>query len=228
MPDIKTCAVNYKRRKGHLLCTKKNQGYGSTRKPWMSDVNHCVTKALVEQYPAKTLFVLEDLTGIRGATEQVRRKDRYVQVSWSYYDFEQKLNYKAARKSSKMINVGSEYTSQRCPVCGRVQKTNGDNKLHRFCCKKCVYRSNDDRIGAMNLCLLGHDWLKTPEIEPKEIKIIRSKSPVYGAESRVPDATPRQALTSKPKKGRSSQKTVTDTSGQLQVLRQYLTTLRTP
>ena len=84
---------------------------GQRENRWMSDVNHCVTKALVEQYPAKTLFVLEDLTGIRGATEQVRRKDRYVQVSWAYYDFEQKLKYKAERKSCLVINVCPKYTS---------------------------------------------------------------------------------------------------------------------
>ena len=50
-------------------------------------------------YPAKTMFALEDLTGIRGATEKVLKKYRYVQVSWSYYDLEQKLTYKAEFKN---------------------------------------------------------------------------------------------------------------------------------
>lgn len=72
---------------------------GSRENRWMNDVNHCVSKALVTNNPSKTLFVLEDLTGIRGATEKVKRKDRYVQVSWSYYDLEQKLKYKAQRNS---------------------------------------------------------------------------------------------------------------------------------
>lgn len=60
--------------------------------------NHCVSKALVESNPKHTLFVLEDLSSVRSATERVRRKDRYVSVSWSFYDFEQKLKYKAALK----------------------------------------------------------------------------------------------------------------------------------
>ena len=30
---------------------------------WMSDVNHCITKTLVEKHGPDTLFVLEDLTG---------------------------------------------------------------------------------------------------------------------------------------------------------------------
>lgn len=207
---------------------RRIKAMGQRENRWMSDVNHCVTKALVERYPAKTLFVLEDLTGIREATEQVRRKDRYVQVSWAYYDFEQKLKYKAERKSSLVINVCPKYTSQRCPVCGHVQKSNRNHKLHRFCCKKCGYRSNDDRIGAMNLCLMGQKWLKTPETEPKEISIDVSKSHIYGAESCVPDVTPRHALSGVPKKGRRPQKVTTDTTGQLQVLRQSPSTLRTP
>lgn len=61
----------------------------------MQDVNHCITKALIEQNPKHTLFVLEDLTGIRQATEKIRLKDRYVSVSWHFYDLEQKLIYKA-------------------------------------------------------------------------------------------------------------------------------------
>lgn len=227
-------------KKGTPSARKRIKAMGQRENRWMSDVNHCVTKALVEHYPAKTLFVLEDLSGIRGATEQVRRKDRYVQVSWAYYDFEQKMKYKAERKSCLVINVCPKYTSQRCPICGHVQKSNRNHKLHRFCCKNCSYRSNDDRIGAMNLHLMGQEWLKTPDIEPEEISIIRSKSPDYGAESRVPVKQNYSAYrcnaTARPKgraeKGRRSKdnksKTVTDTTGQLQVIRQSSTTLRTP
>ena len=39
--------------------------------------------------------MLEDLSRIRNATEYVETKDRYVSVSWSFYDLEQKLIYKA-------------------------------------------------------------------------------------------------------------------------------------
>ena len=64
---------------------------------WMQDVNHCVSKALVENNPDGTLFVIEDLTGIQYATEKILVKDRYVTVSWSYFDLEQKLTYKALK-----------------------------------------------------------------------------------------------------------------------------------
>ena len=44
---------------------------GNRENRWMQDVNHCVSKALVKENPPKTLFVLEDLTNVRTATERV-------------------------------------------------------------------------------------------------------------------------------------------------------------
>ena len=126
----------------------------------MNDVNHCLSKALVNAYPAKTMFALEDLTGIRGATEKVLKKYRYVQVSWSYYDLEQKLTYKAEHKGQKVIKVDAHYTSQMCPKCGHTHKLNRDHKKHCFCCRNCGYRSNDDRIGAMNIYMRGVQFIQ--------------------------------------------------------------------
>ena len=125
----------------------------------MQDVNHCVSKALVSKYPSHTMFVLEDLTGIRAATERVKRKDRYVLVSWAFYDLEQKLIYKAKQKGSMVVKVNPRYTSQSCPKCGHTEKTNRNRRFHSFCCKNCGYRSNDDRIAAMNLYRKGINLL---------------------------------------------------------------------
>lgn len=138
------------RRRMKLLGQRENR--------WMQDVNHVVSKALVEQNPTRTMFVLEDLTGIRAVTEKVHHKRRYVSVSWSFYDLEQKLMYKAARRGSKVIKVPAAYTSQTCPKCGHVEKSNRDKKKHRFCCKACGYRSNDDRVAAMNLYRMGIEY----------------------------------------------------------------------
>lgn len=147
-------------KRGTASARRRLKKIGKRENRWMNDVNHCVSKALVTSNPSKTLFVLEDLTGIRGATEKVKRKDRYISVSWSYYDLEQKLKYKAKRNSCMVINVDPRYTSQCCPKCGHLEKFNRDKKLHCFCCKNCGYRSNDDRIGAMNLFNLGLNWIK--------------------------------------------------------------------
>lgn len=141
---------------------RRLKAIGSRENRWMNDVNHCVSKALVNKYDSHTLFVLEDLSGVRHATEHVRKKDRYVSVSWSYYDLEQKIKYKAMKHGCSVITVNPvnpAYTSQTCPKCGHTERNNRNKKIHLFICKNCGYKSNDDRIGAMNLYRKGIDYL---------------------------------------------------------------------
>ena len=143
---------------------RRLKAIGQRENRWMQDVNHQVSKALVVNNPKNTLFVLEDLTGIRNATERVRTKDRYVSVSWSFFDLEQKLIYKAKQNQSTVIKVDPRYTSQCCPICGHTEKTNRNKKIHLFTCKHCGYKSNDDRIGAMNLYRMGISYLKDSQV----------------------------------------------------------------
>ena len=143
---------------------RRLKAIGQRENRWMQDVNHCISKALVESNPKHTLFVLEDLTGIRDVTERVKTKDRYVSVSWSFYDLEQKLMYKAKQNQSTVIKVDPRYTSQCCPVCGHIEKSNRNKKIHLFTCKNCGYESNDDRIGAMNLYHMGISYLKEAQV----------------------------------------------------------------
>ena len=143
---------------------RRLKAIGQRENRWMQDINHQVSKALVENNPKHTLFVLEDLSGIRNATERVKTKDRYVSVSWSFYDLEQKLIYKAKQNQSSVIKVDPRYTSQCCPCCGHVEKSNRNKKIHLFTCKKCGYKSNDDRIGAMNLYRMGINYLADSQV----------------------------------------------------------------
>ena len=143
---------------------RRLKAIGQRENRWMQDVNHCVSKALVENNPKHTLFVLEDLSGIRNVIERVRIKDRYVSVSWSFYDLEQKLIYKAKQNQSSVIKVAPHYTSQCCPVCGHTEKSNRNKKIHLFTCKNCGYKSNDDRIGAMNLYRMGINYLVDSQV----------------------------------------------------------------
>ena len=143
---------------------RRLKAIGSRENRWMQDVNHQVSKALVQSNPKHTLFVLEDLSGVRTATERIHLKDRYVSVSWSFYDLEQKLIYKAKQNQSTVIKVNPAYTSQTCPCCGHTEKSNRNKKLHLFTCKNCGYQSNDDRIAAMNLYRMGINYLEDSQV----------------------------------------------------------------
>lgn len=131
----------------------------------MQDINHGITKALIDQHGENTLFVLEDLTGVRQSTEKIRVKDRYVSVSWAFYQFRTMLEYKAKMNKCQVLFVDPKYTSQTCPKCGHTEKANRHKKTHTFCCKNCTYTSNDDRIGAMNLWRKGIEYISKETVE---------------------------------------------------------------
>lgn len=153
---------------GTKSAKRKIKSIGSRENRWMNDINHSITKALVERYGANTLFVLEDLTGVRNSTEKVNINNRYVSVSWAFYQFRQLLEYKATMNKSLVIAVNPKYTSQMCPKCGHIEKANRDKKKHIFCCKNCNYQSNDDRIGAMNLWRKGIEYIENNSKEVTE------------------------------------------------------------
>ena len=124
----------------------------------MSDVNHRISKTLVTEYGAGTLFVLEDLKGVSFSDDLLGKrsaKHRQELRTWTFYQFEQDLKYKAQAAGSQVLKVKPDYTSQRCPKCGRIRKENRRHDIHEYVCDCCGYRSNDDRVGAMNIQLLG-------------------------------------------------------------------------
>ena len=103
--------------------------------------------------------MLEDLTGVRGAAQKVQKRNRYEFVSWTSYQLRRMIAYKAAKAQSKVMVVDPHYTSQACPKCGHTEKGHHQQKHHRFECQNCHYRSDDDRIGGMNLHRKGIEYL---------------------------------------------------------------------
>lgn len=150
---------------------RKIKTIGHRENRWMSDVNHQISKALVEKYGSNTLFVLEDLTGVTFEEKNLRgsKQNRHDKRTWAFYQLEQFLTYKAEAVGSKVIKVSAKYTSQRCPCCGVIDKSQRDHKTHEYRCH-CGYRTNDDRVGALNLLELGRRYL-TGDNKPKFKKI---------------------------------------------------------
>ena len=126
---------------------------------WISDVNHCLSKTLVQKYGANTLFVLENLNGVSFERTDLPKALRNQNKSWAFYQLEQFLTYKAHLNNSEVVEVSAKYTSQRCPKCGVIKKDNRNHEKHEYHCDNCDYRSNDDRIGAMNIQLLGTQYI---------------------------------------------------------------------
>lgn len=133
---------------------------------WMTDVNHQITKTLVDRYGPDTLFILEDLVDVSFDEQNLssRTKEQRNQLrSWAFYQMGQFLAYKAAESNSMTLEVPADYTSQRCPKCGRIHKANRKHGTHEYICDRCGCRSNDDRTAAMNLQVLGTMYISGDE-----------------------------------------------------------------
>ena len=115
---------------------------------------------------ANTLFVLENLNGVSFERTDLPKALRNQNKSWAFYQLEQFLTYKAHLHNSEVVEVSAKYTSQRCPKCGVIKKDNRHHEKHEYHCTNCGYCSNDDRIGAMNIQLLGTQYISGQE-QPK-------------------------------------------------------------
>ena len=146
--------------KGTKSAKRRLKAISGRENRWMSDVNHQISKTLVQKYGENTLFVLEDLTGVSFEESNLSRgvKQNHDLRSWSFYQLEQFLSYKAHENKSEVLKVSAKYTSQRCPKCGTIHKENRDHRKRFYSCQ-CGYKSNDDRVGAMNIQLLGTMWI---------------------------------------------------------------------
>ena len=157
--------------KGTKSAKRRLKKIGQRENRWMTDVNHQISKTLVNLYGNNTLFVLEDLTNVTFETTNHRKKEnRYEHNSWAFYQLEQFLAYKAKLNNCKVIEVEAQYTSQRCVKCGRINKDNRNHDLHLYKCDRCDYSTNDDRIAAMNIQYLGTQYVSGVD-NPKFIKI---------------------------------------------------------
>jgi len=120
------------------------------------DVNHCVSKQIVNSLEEGTTIILEKLTDINKAVKKKRRKTkkdrqhRREHSSWSYYQLEEFIKYKAEFRGIKVDYVDARYTSQKCSKCGHTTKSNRTTQSS-FKCVECGYQLNADLNASFNI-----------------------------------------------------------------------------
>lgn len=114
------------------------------------DVNHCVSKKIVNSLPAGTVIAIEDLKNIRKRSNKMRKEQRYWINGWSFYQLENFLVYKAQNNGCYVEHVDARYTSQRCSECGHKERGNRP-KQSIFKCKKCGFQLNADLNSSRNI-----------------------------------------------------------------------------
>ena len=116
---------------------------------FMTDYNHCLSKNIASMDYGT--FALEDLKGIR--TGRKGKTFNRMRSNWAYFQFRQFLTYKAEYLGKSVILVDPRYTSQRCNVCGVVDKLSRNKGV--FHCISCGFHSSADLNASKNISSIG-------------------------------------------------------------------------
>jgi len=132
--------------KGTQSAKRKLKKISGKEKRFMKDVNHCITKSLVNN-PQYNMFVLEKLTNIRN--KRKGKKLNKLLANWSFYQFEQFLTYKANALGKQVVYIDPHYTSQKCSNCGDTNKSSRNKSQYK--CKSCGYFEHADINASLNI-----------------------------------------------------------------------------
>lgn len=142
---------------------------------WMTDLNHNVSRRIVESLKAGEYIVLEKLKGIRKT--RTRKKQKHALNSWAFRQLQSFIEYKALEKGILVAYVDPRNTSKLCSRCQKI----GKRVSHLFSCS-CGYRNHADFNASYNISLRGNalsDGLSStsPEVAPDEAEALKELRP---------------------------------------------------
>ena len=115
--------------------------------------NDIVTKAK----ESKSMIIFEDLKGIRKLYRNGNgqgRKFRQKVNSWSFYEFQRQVEYKARWEGIPVKFVDPQRTSKLCPICGGSLQEDRLNR-RKLLCSNCGKSMDRDVVASMNIAHKG-------------------------------------------------------------------------
>ena len=154
---------NNLQKKGTLSAKRRLRKLAGQEYRFAKDVNHTISKRIVrEAQRTKRAIALEDLKGIRMRV-RARKSQRTVLHSWSFFQLQAYIAYKARLVGIPVILVNPRNTSRTCPACGHIAKANRATQA-TFKCVQCGCAGHADTIAAGNIRVLGRAAVMQPHV----------------------------------------------------------------
>jgi IS605 OrfB family transposase len=155
--------------KGTKSAKRKLKRMSGEERRFVTDVNHRISKQIVNS--EYTVFALEDLSKIR--VQKRRGKEFHRKLnSWSFYQLEQFIRYKAESLGKHILLLDARYTSQKCSNCGHSYKGNREGSAFR--CRKCGFELHADLNASRNIAQAGTSCLSRLSCQPAKCDTILS------------------------------------------------------
>lgn len=122
----------------------------------VKNINHHISKKIVSIAKSQNCGVkLEKLTGIR-LNRRHSKKFNYALNSWSFYQLQQFIEYKAKINGVPVTYVEAAYTSKKCSRCGCI----GIRERKSFKCPTCGHVDHADVNASFNIgkCSSIHEY----------------------------------------------------------------------
>lgn len=144
-------------RKGTSSAKRRLKRLAGREHRWVNTVLHQISRAFVNSLNEGDYVVMEKLNGIRQRCKH-RKQQRATFHSWAFRRLQQMIEYKCLERGIPVVYVEPNYTSQRCPRCGTVDRRNRRSQA-LFRCTNCGFQHNADYVASLNLAqLAGQGW----------------------------------------------------------------------
>ena len=110
------------------------------------------TKKMFDEHQHIDLFVFEKIKGMKQNGKKRGNRNatfRKILHNWNYRYLLDYCRGQTEQRRSSFRSVNPYKTSQTCPVCSHVEKSNRVNE--QFCCVCCGYKQDADVVGSINI-----------------------------------------------------------------------------